>query len=230
MHSSPVSFGKRPEIKHSRSVGWSWPRLVPINEQQSRSSHASQSSGPPSVHDRNDHEEPSTAMISTTASDLHAEEETPLSPVLSAARSPPNARGHVAWTVQHQPDGHHPDEIGSAEHTALKSAPVSAHGSAEDVAQMNAPTSAHRSAEDAAEMSASASAHGSAEDVAQMNAPTSAHRSAEDAAEMSASASAHGSAEDVAQMSAPASEHRPIEDITTESNTEMPVAYENTSV
>ena len=166
------------------------------------------------MHDRNDNEEPSTAMISTTASELHAEEETPLSPVLSAARSTPNAGGHVAWTVQHQPDGHHPDEIGSAEHTALKSAPVSAHGSAEDVAQMSAP----------------ASAHGSAEDVAQMNAPTPAHVSAEDSAEMSASASAHGSAEDVAQMSAPASEHRPIEDITRESNTEMPVAYGNTSV
>ena len=150
------------------------------------------------MHDRNDNEESSTAMIPTTASDLHAEEETPLSSVLSAARSPPNAGGHVAWTVQHQPDGHRPDEIGSAERTAPKSAPSSGHEFAEDVAQMNAPASAHVSAEDAAEMSAPASAPGSAGDVA--------------------------------EMIAPAPEHRPIEDIATESDTEMPVAYENTSV
>ena len=31
-------------------------------------------------------------------------------------------------------------------------------------------------------------------------------------------------------MSAPASDHRLIEDTTTESDTEMPLAYENTSV
>ena len=182
------------------------------------------------MHDRNDHEESSTAMIPTTASDLHAEEETPLSSVLSAARSPPNAGGHVAWTVQHQPDGHRPDEIGSAERTAPKSAPSSGHEFAEDVAQMNAPASAHVSAEDAAEMSAPASAHGSAEDGAQMAAPASAPGSAGDVAQMDAPTSAHGSAEDAAEMIAPAPEHRPIEDIATESDTEMPVAYENTSV
>ena len=140
------------------------------------------------MHDRSDHEELLTAMTPTTAPGLHAEEETPLSPVVSAPRSPPNTRGNVAWTVQHQPDGHPSDELGSAEHTARKSAPASAHGSAEDVAEISLPASAHRSAEDAAEISL----------------PASAHRSAEDAAEMSAAASAQGSAEDGDKMSGPA--------------------------
>lgn len=106
MHSSPVSIGKRPELKQSGSAGWSWPRLVPIHEQQSHSSTASQSSPPLPLYDHIEQEKPPTTMISTTKSRVHVEEDTPLSPVLSATGSPPTAGGSVAGTVKHQPYEH----------------------------------------------------------------------------------------------------------------------------
>ena len=102
MHSSPVPIGKRPELKQSGSAGWSWPRLIPIHEQQSHSSTASQSSPPFPLHDHIEQEKPPTTMISTTKSRVHVEEDTPQSPVLSPTDSPPTAGGSVAGTVKHQ--------------------------------------------------------------------------------------------------------------------------------
>lgn len=106
MHSSPVSVGKRPLYKTSESAGWSWPRLVPIHERQSRSSQESHSFASPPLPDRIEQEEPPTAMISTMISKLHTEGDTPpspvLSPVLSAAGGSPTAGQPVAGTVEHQ--------------------------------------------------------------------------------------------------------------------------------
>lgn len=52
----------------------------------------------------------------------------------------------------------------------------------------------------------------------------------EDVAEKKDPSSERGSAEDVAEMSASASEHRPIEDVAKQSDTEIPMGYENPSM
>ena len=103
MPSSPFPTGKRPELKESRSAGWSWPRLVPIHEQQLRSSQASHSSASPPLRDHIEQEEPPTTTISTMIPKLHKEEDAPLSPVLSATGSSPIGGGSVAGTVKHEP-------------------------------------------------------------------------------------------------------------------------------
>ncbi|KAF6240323.1 hypothetical protein HO173_001934 [Letharia columbiana] len=169
MHSSPVPIGKRPEFKQSSSAGWSWPRLVPIHEQQSRSSQASQPSASPSLRDHSEQEEPPTPMISTMISKLHTGEDDPPSPVLSAAGSSPTAGGSVAGTIKHEPDEHPRDSLSpmadsdNDERRAAGSDSISV----EDVAEEKEPGSQRGSVEDVAEMSASASERGSVEDTTQ---------------------------------------------------------------
>ena len=101
MHSSPVSTRKRPEYKpskSSKSAAWSWPRLVPIHEQQSRPSQGGQSSAFPPLSDRSEQEEPANAMMNALISKLHTEGDAPPSSVLSTAGSSPTAE-----TVKQQP-------------------------------------------------------------------------------------------------------------------------------
>ncbi len=145
MHSSPVPIGKRPEFKQSRSAGWSWPRLVPIHEQQSRSSQASQSPAPHSLRDHSEQEEPPTTIISSIMSKLHTEPDAPLSPV---------GGGSVAETVQHQPYEHSRDSLSSRPGSGEERRAVGSDSvSIEDLAKKKGLGSELGSAEDPVEMS-----------------------------------------------------------------------------
>lgn len=168
MHSSPVPIGKRPEFKQSRSTGWSWPRLVPIDEQQSRSSQASQSPTSPSLRDHNEQEKTPTTMISTIISKLHAEADAPVSPVLSAAGSSPTAGGSVAETVKHQPYELPRDSLSSMADSEDEERRVVGpdSGFVEDLAETKDPASERGSVEDLVETSALASERGPANDIA----------------------------------------------------------------
>lgn len=167
---SPVSIGKRPEFKQSRSAGWSWPRLVPIHEQQSRSSQASHSSASYSLHNNSEQEGPPTTMISTIITKLHAEEDAPLSPVLSATGSSPTAGGSVAGTAKHQPYEHPHSSLSSMSDSENEErrAAGSDSRSVEDVAEIKYPDSETGSVEDVAER-ASKSGRGPTEDKAQQS-------------------------------------------------------------
>lgn len=106
MPSSPISIGKRPEFKYSKSAGWSWPRLVPIQDQQSRLSQASQPSASPSLPEHSEQGEQPPTMISPTISKVDAVEDAPLSPISSAAGRSPTAGESVTEAVNHQPKEH----------------------------------------------------------------------------------------------------------------------------
>ena len=92
-------------------------------------------------------------MISTIVSKLHAEEDAPVSPVLSAAGSSPTAGGSVAGTVKHQPYG--------SPRVSLSSTSDSENE------EMRAAGSDPRSFEDEAERRASISGREPIEDAAQ---------------------------------------------------------------
>lgn len=172
MHSSPVPIGKRPELKQASSAGWSWPRLIPIHEQQSRPSQASQSSASFSLHDHSEQEKPlTTKMIATIISKMHTEEDAPLSPVLSAAGNSPTAGEPVAGTVEHQPYGH-PHNSGSS---MADSGDEGRRAAGSDsrfvkcVADREDTGSESEPVEDVAERRASALGHGPTKDIAQQS-------------------------------------------------------------
>lgn len=179
MHSSPVPIGKRPEFKQSRSAGWSWPRLVPIHEQQSRSSQASQTSVFPSPPDHSEQEEPPTTIVSEKISKLPAEEDAPLSPVLSADGSPPIATGgSVAGTVADQANDSPRNSLTSSirgldnkeMRVAVSISDLDSDSdldSAKDIAEKKDPGSERAPIEDVAEQSASTSDHELIEDMAE---------------------------------------------------------------
>lgn len=92
-------------------------------------------------------------MISTITSKLHAGEDAPLSPVLSAAGSSPTAGGSVAGTVKHQPYERPRNSLSSM--------------SDSDEEERRAAGSDSRSVEDEAERRASISGREPIEDTAQ---------------------------------------------------------------
>lgn len=205
MPRTPVSSGKRPEFKQSASTGWSWPRLVPVHEHQSRVPQAKQSSASPSLRGHNEQEEPSPALIATIISKLHAEEDAPPSPVSSAAGRSPTAGGSVAGTVTHQPYEHIRSSVSSMvdsdneERRAARSTP----NSEEETAKKNSPDSERRSIRDAAEQNIPGSERASMHDVNGKN-PLGSDR---------------GFVWDAAETNFPGSEHRPVHDVTEKDST-----------
>ena len=208
MPSSAVSIGKRPEFRQSKSAGWSWPRLVPINEQHSRVSQASQSSVSPSLRDHNEQEEPPPTMIASIVSKLHAEEDAPLSPVPSAAEKSPTAEGSAVGAAGNQPYEHMPGSLLSTadldegkERAARRRDASSTPNSVDDSANKNSPSTKHGSVQDATEKSIPASNAEPVQDVAETS-PRAKTGSVQDVVEKDSPASNRGSVQDVDTASA----------------------------
>ena len=175
MPSSPVPTGKRPDFKQSRSAGWNWPRLVPIHEQQSRLSQASQSSASPSLRDHSEQEEQPTATISTMISNLHSEEDAPLTPDLGPANRSLITGEPVAEAANHEPYEHRRDSLSSMQDfddekrevlNSSAASSVSSSSSVEDVVEKRVPFSDRGSVDDLAKISASIPERGFIEDTA----------------------------------------------------------------
>ena len=102
--------GQRPRINPKSSAGWSWPRLLPIHEQQVRASLESQSSsGPSKSHARQPENEREHSQMHT--SNEPAAAVTPLQSPISTAVGP--AEADLAATIEindHQP----PNETGGS--------------------------------------------------------------------------------------------------------------------
>lgn len=201
----PVPSGKRPEFKQSASTGWSWPRLVPVQEHQSRVPQAKQSFASPSLRGHNEQEEPSPALIATIISKLHAEEEALPSPVSSAAGRSPTAGGSVAGTVNHQSYEHIRRSLSSMvdSHDEERRAASSTPNSDEETAKKNSTDSERRSVRYAAEQNTSGSERASVHDVNGKN-PLGSDR---------------GFIWDAAETNSPSSERRPVHEVTEKDST-----------
>lgn len=132
MHNHPVSVGKRPDLKSSGSANWSWPRLVSIHEQQSRSSQGNHSSENPSLSDRIEQEQPPTAMISKSHTEGDTSSSPDLSPVLSAAGGSSTA-GQAVEDSTHKHNS--VSEQGSVQDLGEKSASATENEHIENVAE-----------------------------------------------------------------------------------------------
>ena len=208
MPNPPVPFEKRPDLRQSRSAGWSWPRLVPIHEQQSRLSQATQSSVSPSSHDQSEQGQPPDAMISAIISQLHTEEDAPPSPVPSAvgaADRSPTAEGSVAGVADHQPH----EEIRSS-----LSSMANSDNEERRALSKEAATSVTSSVENVVEESSADSERGPVDDPV----------------EKGVSGPGRGSDQDVADMSDPALESERFGDTAAQGDTEIPVGYESNSM
>ena len=189
MPSSAVSVGQRPVFRQSKSAAWSWPRLVPINEQHSRVSQASQPSVSPSLRNHNEQEELPPTMIASIVSKMYAEEDAPLSPVPSPTDRSPTAEGSSLGAAGHQPYGHMPGsllstaDLDDGEERAVRRRDASSTSSSiENPARNNFPGTKRGSVQDATEKSIPVSNVEFGQDVAETS-PRTGAGSVQDAAE-----------------------------------------------
>ena len=204
MPSSPAPIGKRPDFKHSKSAAWSWPRLVPIHEQQSRLSQATQSSASP-LRDHSEQEEPPATMASSVTSSAHAEEGAPRSPASSIASRSPTQGKSMAGSVHEAPNEHLRESLSS--------------GADFDDEKRRA-----------ADGIAANSASNSVKNLAAEGTADSECEYVKDVAEKRSSGSDSGFAEDVAEKNDSPLKRHPLGDPADQGDIEIPVGYENTSM